>query len=105
MSARWVRRVVVSVCVVGVAGMVGGSIAERVGLAITSGVVAAIAVVCLIVVTAAAGPTAFAAPTGVDETAAADLEHRVQRLVAAGADEAQVRALVGAAVRLYRRRP
>jgi hypothetical protein len=101
--ALWVRRVVIAVCVAGIAGMIAASIAERTGAAITAGLVTAFAVVCLVLVTAVAPPAAFGAPPPVDEDAAADLERRVADLVATGADEREVRALVRAAVRLGRR--
>ena len=103
MAARWIRRVVIALCAAGVAGMIGASITNHIGVAITSGMVAAIAVLCLILVTAAAGPAAFAAPPAVDARAAEDLERRVQHLVEAGADETEVRSLLRAAGRLYRR--
>jgi hypothetical protein len=105
MSARTIRRIVITVCVAGVAGMIGGSIANTIGLAVTAGVVTAIAVLCLILVTSAAGPSAFDAPPPVDEDAAADLERRIEVLIAAGADEADVRSLVRAATRFGRRSP
>jgi hypothetical protein len=105
MSARAIRRIVITVCVVGVAGMIGGSIANSIGLAITAGVITAVAVLCLILVTSAAGPAAFDAPPPVDDDAAADLERRIEQLVAAGADEADVRSLVRAAARFARRTP
>ena len=104
-SARTIRRIVIGVCVVGVAGMIGGSIADRIGLAITSGAVTAIAVLCLILVTAAAGPSAFGAPEPPDEAAAADLERRIELVVSTGADEVEVRSLVRAAIRFGRRSP
>jgi hypothetical protein len=104
-SARTIRRVVIAVCVAGVAGMIAGSIADRIGVAITSGAMTAIAVLCLILVTATAGPSAFAAPPAVDEDAAADLEQRIERVVADGGDETEVRALVRAAIRFGRRTP
>jgi hypothetical protein len=84
--------------------MIGGSIAERTGLALTAGIVTAVAIVCLVLVTAVAGPTAFEAPGPVDETLAAELEGRVEALVAEGADESEVRALVRLAIRLERGR-
>jgi hypothetical protein len=58
----------------------------------------------LIVVTAAGGPAAFGERPPVDEVQAAAVERRVQALVADGADEEEVRALVRAATRLGRRR-
>jgi hypothetical protein len=103
MSARWIRRIVIAVCVLGIAGMIGGSIANRIGLAATAGVVTAVAVLCLILVTAAAGPSAFGAPPPADDDAAADLERRIELLVAGGAEETEVRSLVRAATRFGRR--
>ena len=103
MAARWIRRVVIALCAAGVVGMIVASITDHIGIAITSGMVAAVAVLCLILVTAAAGPAAFAAPPAVDEQAAEDLERRVQHLVEAGADETEVRSLLRAAGRLHRR--
>lgn len=103
MSARAIRRGVIAVCILGIAGMVGGSIADVIGLAVTAGIVTAVAIICLILVTIAAGPSAFAAPTPVDEAAAEDLERRIAQLVAAGADEAELRSLVRAATRFGRR--
>jgi hypothetical protein len=41
----------------------------------------------------------------VDQDAAADLERRIEVLIAAGADEADVRSLVRAATRFGRRSP
>jgi hypothetical protein len=103
LSALVIRRIVIAVCVLGVAGMIGGSIADHIGVAITAGVVAAIAVLCLILVTAAAGPAAFNAAPPADDEAAADLERRIEQLIAAGADEIELRALVRAATRFGRR--
>jgi hypothetical protein len=102
--ARWIRRAVLVVCALAVAGMIGGSIADRTGLAITAGSVGAVAVLCLLVATAVAGPGAFDAAGPVDETLAAELERRVAELVADGADEADVRAVVRLATRLERSR-
>jgi hypothetical protein len=94
---------VIAVGAAGIAGIIAGSIADSTGAATTSGVITAIAVIALVLVTAAAGPGAFGPAPPVDEQAAADLEDRVQQLVADGADEAEVRALVRAATRLARR--
>ena len=95
----------VAVCVLAIAGMIATSVTDHTGAAITFGLVAAGAVVCLILVTAAAGPAAFGAPPAVDEDAAADLERRIDRLVDAGADEDEVRSLVRATARFTRRLP
>jgi hypothetical protein len=100
MTARWIRRGVLAICVLGIAGMIVSSIAGSTGGAVTSGLVTAVAVVVLILVTAVAGPAAFGSPQPVDERAAADVERRIQALVATGADEADVRSLVRAVRRL-----
>src|SRR5687767_2902941 len=55
MSPRVVRRVVIAVCVAGIAGMIVSSIADNTGAALTAGLVTAIAVLCLIVATAVTG--------------------------------------------------
>jgi hypothetical protein len=94
---------VLAVCVLAIAGMIVASVTDHNGIAIATGLTAAIAIVCLILVTAVAGPEAFGGPPPVDEAAAADLERRIDALVAAGADEAEVRSLVRAAGRVYRR--
>ena len=103
MSPRWIRRIVLAVFVAGIAGMIVGSIADNNGTAITFGLISATAAVALILVTSVAGPTAFGAPQ-VDETIAADVERRINELVAGGANEAEVRSLVREAVRLGRSR-
>jgi hypothetical protein len=92
-SAIVVRRLVWVVCWLGIGGMIAASIADNVGAAMTAGLVTAVAALCLIVATAVTRGTAGA----VDERAAQDLEARITALVAAGADEAQVRDLVRAA--------
>lgn len=84
--------------------MIGASIANRIGIAVTAGILTTVAVLCLILVSAVAAPSAFGAPPPPDEQAAADIEGRIARLVAAGADEAEVRSLVRAANRFARRR-
>ena len=90
-------------CVLGIAGMIVASIAERTGAAITAGMITAVAVLCMVLVTAVSPPEAFGR-TVVDETAAADVERRIVELVAGGADEADVRSLVRAVRRLERPR-
>ena len=100
--ARVVRWVVIGVCVVGVAGIIGGSIADNNAVALTFGLITAVAVVCLMVATAVSSPGATTRATGFDEEQAAHVEHLVGRLVADGASEQAVRELVGEAVRLGR---
>ena len=101
MSPKIVRRVVIAVCVAGIAGMIVSSIADNTGAALTAGLVTAIAVLCLIVATAVTGATGV----GVTDLLAEDVEDRVVALVADGADEPAVRALVQAAVKLGRAHP
>lgn len=101
MNPRWIRRAVLATCVLGIAGMIASSIAERTGAAITAGLITAVAVVCLVLVTAVAPPAAFGAPV-VDENAAFEVERRIADLVASGADEAELRSLVRAAQRVKR---
>ena len=101
MSPTVVRRVVIGVCVAGIAGMIVSSIADNTGAALTAGLVTAVAVLCLIVTTAVTG----ARGVGVSELLAADVEEHAEALIAAGADEEAVRRLVGAAVRLGRSQP
>jgi hypothetical protein len=103
-SPRVLRRIVIAISIVGIGGMIAGSIADNNGTAITFGLVTAVAVLGLILVTAAAGPDAFGPGPRQepDEAQAAALEEGIQRLVGAGADEATVREVVGRAVRLGR---
>jgi len=103
-SPRWIRRIVLAVCALSIASMIVASITNHVGAAIAAGSIAAIAILCLMLVTAVAGPGAFGSPPPVDEAAAADVEARVQSLVATGADENEVRSLVRAVRRLNPRR-
>ena len=99
MSVRVVRWIVVGVGGAGIAGIIVGSVVDNNGVALTFGLVTAAAVLCLIVATAVSPSSA---PRPVDEERAAHVEELVGRLVAAGAPEEEVRALVGEAVRLGR---
>ncbi len=112
MSPRAIRRLVVVVFVAGIGGMIYGSIKDSNGFAITAGVVTAIAAFGLILITAVAPagslakPTADAGSKGADllephfdvDDVARDVEARVEALVAAGADEIEVRTLVRRAI-------
>jgi hypothetical protein len=107
MSPRWIRRIVIVVFVGGIAGMIAGSIADNNGIAITFGLITAAAAVALILVSSVAPPDAFRAADGrpgerFDERTAADVEARIEDLVARGADETRVRQLVQQAIRLGR---
>ncbi|HLG92717.1 MAG TPA: hypothetical protein VKY15_07030 [Acidimicrobiales bacterium] len=92
-----VRRSVVAACLLGVAGMIAASVTGHLAVVITFGLVTTAGVLCLMVATVVA-EAAQAAP----DRAAADLEDAVQALVAAGADEDQVRRLARLAVELGR---
>jgi hypothetical protein len=109
MTLRVLRIVVIVVCVTAIAGMVAGSVANNDGLAITSGLVAGVAVVVLMAATFGARDAGTSAVYGqidspVDEERAAALEAQIQALVDRGTDETALRALVGEAVRLGRGR-
>jgi hypothetical protein len=97
-SPSTVRRVVIAVCVTGIAGMIVTSIADSTGGALTFGLVTAAAVLGLILV------TAVTTGAGTDEALAEQLEHRIRGLVERGADEGDVRSTVSDAVRLGRGR-
>jgi len=107
-SPRLVRRVVLAVFVLGIAGMIVGSIADNNGTAITFGLITAVAALGLVLVTSVSPPGSLAkagqpVPNEADERLAADLEQRIDALVADGADEDAVRKLVGRAVEMGRR--
>src|SRR2546423_14844478 len=97
--ARIVRWVVIGVCVVGIAGMIVGSVADNNDLALTFGLITAAAVLCLMVATAVSPPASATKAAEFDDAQAARVENLVGRLVAEGAPEAAVRDLVGEAVR------
>lgn len=103
---RTIRRIVIVVFVIGIGGMIAGSIMDNNGFAITFGLITAVAALALVLVTQIAPPGSLAkagTTTDVDERLAADLESRIETLVAAGADETEIRKLVGRAVELGRR--
>jgi multisubunit Na+/H+ antiporter MnhB subunit len=105
MTARAVRRVVIGVFVLGIAGMIAFSIADNSGGALTAGLATAAASLCLMVASAVgAGPASAGTTEGDEEVQAAALEDRINGLVAAGAAEDEVRALVRAAVALGKAR-
>jgi hypothetical protein len=95
--------VVIGVCVVGIAGMIVGSVADNNDVALTFGLITAAAVLCLMVATAVSPPSPTGAAGGsgaFDEAQAAHVERLVEGLIAGGAAESAVRELVGEAVRL-----
>jgi len=100
MSSVAIRRTLIAVCVAGIAGMIAMSIADRPGGALTFGLLTAVAALGMILVTAVTnGGVAVD-----DEELGLLVEERVADLVAAGADERSVRALVRDARRLGARR-
>jgi hypothetical protein len=107
MTLRVLRWAVVAICVVGIAGMIIGSIADNNnGVVVTFGLITAVSIIVLMAVatTARSLEAKQAAAAEVDQVLAEEVEARVQGLVSAGADEAAVRDLVGKAVRLGRGR-
>lgn len=100
-GAAIVRRCVVGVNLVGIAGMIVTSITERNDGALAFGLLTAAGSVCLLVATAIAPPVARLT----DEEMAAlarRLAARVEQMAARGADEEEVSDLVRDAVRLGR---
>ena len=97
MTPSALRLVLRLVAAAGIPGIIVGSIAENDGVAITFGAITAVAAFGLILVTAATTRAAG----DVDEAGAA-MEERIDALVAKGADEAEVRALVADVVRFAR---
>ena len=107
MTLRVLRWAVIAICVVGIAGMIIGSIADNNnGVVVTFGLITAVSIIVLMAVatTARSLEAKQTAVTEVDEALAEEIEAGVQALVAAGDDEASVRDLVGKATRLHRGR-
>ncbi len=105
MSPRAIRSLALIVSAVGIAGIIAGSIADNNGVAVTSGLVTAAGVVVILLVTSVAGPERLRKhppPLLFDEEQAAAVEDRIAHLVAAGADEEEVRALVRAVLGVAR---
>jgi len=112
MRTKAIRIVVVVVCIGGVAGMIVTSATDHNGAAITFGIITAVAILCQMAVTTAlneatGAPSApldprLPAPATPLDAEAAALEHRIEGLVADGAQESAVRDLVRQAVHLGR---
>jgi peptidoglycan/LPS O-acetylase OafA/YrhL len=100
MQPRTVRRVLIAACVLGVAGMIVTSILDSAGGALTFGLLTAVAALGMILVTAVTNGGAAREDDEIGE----DIEERVRRLVAAGSEESDVRALIRDAMRLGSRR-
>ncbi len=101
MTPQLTRRVVLATFVGGIVGMIIGSIADNNGVAMTFGLITAVAALGLILVTSVTQPAP--GDEGFDDAEAEALETRISALVDAGADEAEVRDLVRDAVRMGRR--
>lgn len=99
MDPRIVRRLVLAVFVIGITGMIVASIADDNGLAITFGLLTAVAAICLMLVTSV---TTRDDAVVFDESVAEEMESRIQDLIDAGAEEGSVRDLVRDAVALGR---
>jgi len=97
-AVRRLRVLVILVCVAAIPTMIVGSILDRNGVALFGGMCAAIAISCLLVATTVApGPRPI---TTEDE--AQRVETIITTLSAEGVDEATLRGLAAAAVRLGR---
>lgn len=100
MPPRVIRPLVLVVFVGGIAGMIVGSIADNNGIAVTFGLVTAVAAICLMLVTSVTA--GVEATVRFDEAMAESMEQRIGALVESGADEQAVRDLVRDAVLLGR---
>jgi len=96
-----VRAAALMLCVAGIAGMIVTSIADRIDAALTFGFVGAVGALTLLLVGVLV--PGVEAATSLDEQQAAEVEAAIQRLMAAGADEGDLRAAVRTAVELGRR--
>jgi hypothetical protein len=100
-SRKALRRLLLIVGAVGIPLMIVSSIADNNDAALAAGILTGGAALCLLLVTTVANDGAAVD----DEVLARSVEQRVTDLVATGADESRVRALVSDAVRLGRSRP
>jgi hypothetical protein len=96
MTISTLRRLVTFICALSIAGMIVMSIKDNIGGAMTSGIVGAIAMLCLITGNAIHLGTNGG---GAQEALGAELEARLAELVAAGADEDAARSAIGKAIR------
>jgi cell division protein FtsW (lipid II flippase) len=105
MAARLITRACIAVFVCGVVGLIIASVAGNNNGVVLSigGAIALAAIVLMAVNTVTVTERIDAFLDAQDETAAEQLETRVSRLVAQGADESDVRALIRDAWRVRRR--
>ena len=101
MSVRALRRLVIGVCLGGIVGMIVSSITNHNAVALTFGIVTAMAILCSMVATTVTGQGTAVVPAKVDVDAQA-VEDHAGVLIEAGADEQSVRDLIRAAVRFGR---
>ena len=99
MTLSVLRRVVALLCVLSIAGMIVSNINNNDGASTVFGLIGATAIVCLMVGNALRFGNNQG---GAQEALGAELEARVQELIATGADESQVRGVVRRAIRLGR---
>jgi hypothetical protein len=97
MTISTLRRIVALCCVASVAGMIVTNIRENIGGAMAFGVFGAVSMIVLIVANSLVRPSNQG---GAQQALAAELEARVQDLIAAGTPEAGLRDVVRKAVRL-----
>ena len=101
MASRWIPRVCAAIFVAGIAGIIIASVnGNNAGVILCVGLIIVLAAVALLTYGAVTSRTRIDA---FEEAAAEQLEEQVGALVAAGADEAEVRALVRDAMRIGRR--
>ena len=101
MAKRWIPKVCAAVFVAGIAGIIIASVnGNNAGVILTIGLVIVLAAVALLTYGAVSAKGRIDA---FDEAAAEQLEAQVMALVATGAPEDQVRALVRDAMRVGRR--
>jgi len=96
-----VRGMGLAFCVVGITGMIITSIADSIDAAIAFGFVGATGALALLLVGVLVPAVERATPS--DVAISAEVEERVARLVAAGADEDELRAVIEATTDLGRR--
>ncbi|MBI03629.1 MAG: hypothetical protein CL468_06325 [Acidimicrobiaceae bacterium] len=101
LTPRTLRGAALLLCAAGIAGMIVTSIADEVGAAITFGFIGATGAFVLLLVGVLVPAVESAASW--DEERAAAVEDAVQRLVAAGADEEDLRFTITAAIHLGQR--
>lgn len=96
MTISILRRLVALICVLSIAGMIVGSVQDNAGAATTAGIIGSVAILCLMV-----GNAIHVGSNGggAQDALAAELDARVQELIAAGAEESAARAVVRKAVR------